>query len=106
MKYSLLAVCAVASLSTGAVVADNQLDESQPIELSAVQMDKITAAGLLLPNGKEVFENFDNPAPAQIPGVVNIHPGLWQTLVLNPNTEAEAAWEAHFNSPVIDCVGC
>jgi len=100
MKYSLLAVCAVASLSTGAVVADNQLDESQPIELSAVQMDKITAAGLLLPNNKEVFENFMLPNGSQF------HPGLIRTLFFNPNTEAEAAWEAHFNSPVIDCVGC
>ena len=70
MKISLSIVCAAALLTSGAVAADEDAvvvdgdtDVSAPIELSAEQMDQITAGTLLLPNGKTVHDNFDNPAP-------------------------------------------
>ena len=70
MRISLYVACAAAFLTSGAVVADENAvavdedaQESMPIELSAVQMDQITAGSLGLPNGKVVHRNFDNPAP-------------------------------------------
>ena len=70
MKISLYVVCAAAFLTSGAVaadedavVADDDTDVSAPIELSADQMDQITAGTLKLPNGNLAHDNFDNPAP-------------------------------------------
>jgi hypothetical protein len=70
MRISLYVVCAAALLTSGAVAADedavvvdDDTDVSAPIELSAEQMDQITAGSLLLPNGNVVQDNFDNPAP-------------------------------------------
>jgi hypothetical protein len=73
MKISLFVVCAAAFLTSGAVVADEDTvvadevtTESTPIELSAAQMDQITAGSLTLNNGtggKVIFDGFDNPAP-------------------------------------------
>lgn len=70
MKYSLLVVCAAAVLTSGVVAADEDSDEIKPIELTAVQMDQITAGSLLLPNGNIVFDNFDNPAPNDPAGYI------------------------------------
>jgi hypothetical protein len=77
MKISLFVVCAAAFLTSGAVAADEDAvaadkdtQESKPIELSAVQMDQITAGNLLLPNGKIQFDNFDNPAPNDPEGYI------------------------------------
>jgi hypothetical protein len=70
MKISLFVVCAAAFLSSGAVAADEVIvavdedtNESTPIELSAAQMDQITAGTLVLPNGNTQHDDFDNPAP-------------------------------------------
>ena len=57
MRISLIAVCAAALAFSGAVAAD------EPIELSAAQMDQITAGTLLLPNGRLQFNEYDNAAP-------------------------------------------
>jgi hypothetical protein len=43
MKISLLVPCVAACLATGVVVADDEVDESKPIELTTSQMDQITA---------------------------------------------------------------
>ena len=63
MKFCLFVVCAAAFLTSAAVADDDDTQESIPIELSAAQMDQITAGTLLLPNGRSVFAGFDNPAP-------------------------------------------
>jgi len=91
MKKSLLVACAAACLATGAVVADDEVDESKPIELTATQMDQITAGDLILPNGKIVFADFDNAAPFPF------HPSLLFS------HGAPGPWMAHYNSPVIGC---
>ncbi len=80
MKISLSIVCAAALLTSGAVVADEDAvvvdgdtDVSAPIELSAAQMDQITAGTLKLNNGtggKLIFDNFDNPAPNDPEGYI------------------------------------
>lgn len=43
MKITLLVACAAACFATGTVVADDEVDESKPIELTTSQMDQITA---------------------------------------------------------------
>ncbi len=63
MKITQTIVFAAAFLAVGAVAADEETDANAPIELSAAQMDQITAGTLVLPNGKLQFDNFDNPAP-------------------------------------------
>ena len=70
MKKSFYTVCVAAFLTSGAVVADEDTvvadevaNESTPIELSAGQMDQITAGTLGLPNGNLQHDNFDTPAP-------------------------------------------
>jgi hypothetical protein len=63
MKTYLCALCAAAFLLPGVVAADGNTQESTPIELSAAQMDQITAGSLGLPNGRVVQGSFDNPAP-------------------------------------------
>ena len=62
MKISQTIVFAAAFLAVGAVAADEETDANVPIELSAAQMDQITAGTLKLPNGNLVHDNFDNPA--------------------------------------------
>ena len=60
MRISLIAVCTAVLAFSGVVAAD------EPVELSALQMDQITAGSLQLNNGtggKIVFGGFDNPAP-------------------------------------------
>ena len=85
MKISLYVVCAAAFLTSGAVaadedavVADVDTDVSAPIELSAAQMDQITAGSLKLPNGKVVHANYDNPAP-NVNGYLGAATGLCDT---------------------------
>jgi hypothetical protein len=77
-------------LSVPAVADDTELDRSKPVELTAAQMDRLTAGGLLLPNGREVFVNLllNNGEP---------HPALANSPVLGP-------WQAHFKSSVIDFI--
>ena len=103
-------------------------DDSKPIELSAAQMDLVTAAGLELPNGRELFPDFDNPAPFPFhPNFDNEDGGgarsttAAQFIDGDPPTGGgatqfkgpfngefgnEGPWTAHFASPVIGCIGC
>ena len=78
MKISLYVVCAAAFLTSGAVVADEDTNENAPIELSAAQMDQITAGTLKLPNGNLVHDNFDTPAP-NVNGYLGAATGLCNT---------------------------
>ena len=139
MKISLYVVCAAAFLTSGAVVADEDAvvadentHESTPIELSAVQMDQITAGTLQLNNGtggKLIFENFDNPAPnkdgylsAVLGDVCTVlepllcHPALTRrsdaAFVTGPRVQSvtglgnDGPWTATIVSPVISCPDC
>jgi hypothetical protein len=90
MKITLLVACAAACFAAGAVLADDKVDESKPIELTAVQMDKITAGDLILPNEKVIFAEFLKPNGSAA------HPGLFFNPKFGP-------WQAHINSPVIGC---
>ena len=74
---------------------------AEPLKLTDAQMDTVTA-GLLLPNGKRVLDNFDNPAPH------DGHPSFFRSQTANdattgpgPNGLNEGPWSAHFQSPVI-----
>ena len=51
MKTYLCAVCAVAFLAPGLVAADENTQESAPIELNVVQMDQITAGSGFMNKG-------------------------------------------------------
>ena len=129
MKISLFVVCAAAFLSSGAVAADEDIvavdedtNESTPIELSAAQMDQITAGTLELPNGNNQHDNFDNPSPDQT-GVgfcdadgLFCHPALTRrsdtaraaTTGNGPSVDGfgnDGPWAATVGSPVITCVG-
>ncbi len=116
----LLAV-ALTSLAVGVTEV-----QAEPLKLTDAQMDGVTAGGLVLPNGDEVFVDFDNPAP------FDFHPnfdsetggGARSTTAAEFNDGAggdsatafkgpvnglfgnEGPWSAHFASPVIDCNGC
>ena len=57
MRTQLFSMFAVTVLLSAPVMAD------EPIELSAQQMDQITAGTLGLPNGKTALDSFDTPAP-------------------------------------------
>lgn len=94
MKKILIALGVAICLVPAAVLADDSADKDQPIELTADQMDKITAGDLTLPNGKQVLSGFDNPAPGPF------HP----TLLMGVGKEGP--WHAHFNSHMIDCADC
>ena len=94
MKISLVVACAAACFATGVVVAEDTVDESKPIELTALQMDQITAGDLTTP-GNKVFEGFDNPAPG------DFHPALLK------GVHTEGPWQAHFQTNgVIVCADC
>lgn len=104
MYKFLLTFITTALFGTGVVFAD-------PISLTSNQMDQVTAGGLLLPNDREVFEGFDNPAPGEF------HPNFGRSETANDATfgipasgdtedgfsgSNEGPWSAHFQSPVID----
>ena len=87
MRTQFFSTIAVAVMLSAPVFAD------EPIELTAQQMDQITAGDLTLPvpHGKKVLDGFDNPAPG------DFHP------VLMMGVGKEGQWHAHFNSHMIDC---
>lgn len=94
MNRTLLASFTIAYLASGAAYAD-------PISLTSNEMDQVTA-GLALPNGNRVLDNFDNPAPG------DLHPSFDRSETANeatsgpgPNGLNEGPWSAHFQSPVI-----
>jgi hypothetical protein len=120
MRISLIAVCTVALAFSGVVAAD------EPIELSVVQMDQITAGSLLLPNGRVVQDNFDNPAPnengylGELSGLCDTATGAFCHPALTRRSDAAFAsnnapsvtglgndgpWTATVVSPVIDICG-
>lgn len=74
---------------------------AEPLKLTDTQMDTVTA-GLLLPNGNRVLNDFDNPAPGPD------HPSFARNEAANnattgpgPNGLNEGPWSAHFQSPMI-----
>lgn len=132
MKISLYVVCAAAFLTSGAVVADEDTSESTPIELSAEQMDQITAGTLKLNNGtgsKLIFVDFDNPAPNLVANFCDgsgpfCHPALTRRSLTaadpttnegatkghgpsaaGPDGTNDGPWAATVVSPVIDICG-
>ena len=127
MRALFSAAFAAAFLLSGPALADEAKpdDPSKPVPLTAAQMDQVTGSGLFLPNMKEVFAGFDNPAP------FDFHPnfdresggGARSTTAAAFNDGAgggvtafkgpvnglfgnEGPWSAHFASPVISCIGC
>jgi len=135
MKISLYVVCAAALLTSGAVAADedavvgdDDTDVIAPIELSAEQMDQITAGTLKLPNGNLVHDNFDNPAPneegylsAELGNLcTNLEPAFCHPALTRRSDTAlvtaghgptvagvnEGPWAATDASPVISCPDC
>ena len=126
MRMPILMVSAAAFLISGAVAADEDSLESTPVELSAAQMDQITAGSLQLPNGKVQFANFDNPAPDLVANFCDgsglfCHPALTRRSATASNPDGTGAtaghgpsvdgagndgpWAATVGSPVITCVG-
>ena len=93
MKISRVMIFAAAFLVSGAIAADEVTTANEPIELSAAQMDQITAGDLTTP-GNKVFSGFDNPAPG------DFHPTLMM------GVGKEGPWHAHFNSHMINCEDC
>ena len=67
MRALFSAAFTAAFLLSGPALADEAkpVDPSKPIELTAAQMDTVTAGNLKLPNGHVIFgdPDFDNPAP-------------------------------------------
>lgn len=125
MRIIISAAFAVAVLVSTSVIAD----ESKPVQLSDTQMDLVTAAGLELPNGREIFPDFDNPAPFLFHPTFDRELGggarsttAAQFITFGPPPEGggatqfkgpyngvfgnEGPWTAHFASPVIGCIGC
>ena len=112
MKVLLTSVFAAMVLIAGTSLAD----DIKPIELSATQLDQITAGNLILPNGKTVFDGLDNAAPGEF------HPSFDQpfgrrSTTANgtdgattnngpPNGEFgnEGPWSAHIMSDRIGCI--
>ena len=123
MKVTLIVLCTAAFLTAGAVANAQDVQRSGPIELTAPQMDQITAGSLLLPNGKVQHNLFDNPAP-NVNGYFGLcdadtgafcHPALtrrsaqvFQAAAGHEPTVAgfpDGPWAATAASPVIGCVG-
>jgi hypothetical protein len=128
MRMTLLALVPAALLvaASGAAAQDipeRDVQRSEPIQLTAAQMDQITAGSLLLPNGDIQQNLFDNPAP-NVNGYFGFcdadtgmfcHPAL--TRRSDQVFEAAAGhepsvtgfpdgpWTATAASPVIACVG-
>ena len=91
------------------------------IELDSQQMDRITAGDLILPNGKEIFDNFDNPS-GQTSGSgfgacgvlgplaggdaeTGCHPALSNKspTAVTASGGIDGPWQAAVHSPVISC---
>jgi hypothetical protein len=89
MNKTLLVACAAACFATGAVVADDKVDESKPVELTVSQMDQITAGSLDLPSGHSLFVGL------QLHG--DLHPALQHS------RGAPGPWMAHLNDTPIGC---
>jgi len=123
MRTQFFSTIAVAVLLSAPVFAD------EPIELSAQQMDQVTAGSLLLKNGKVIFGGFDNPAP-NVPGYLGeaenlcgvLPDGLFCHPALNRRSDKafvtagkgpqvggngnDGPWSATVASPVISCPDC
>jgi hypothetical protein len=89
-------------------MASASASAGEPVELTAFQMDQITAGDLTSP-GNQVFLGFDNPSPLTLStpeGEVPLHPALIAYLTKQQGRGAEGPWQAHFNSDRIDCTQC
>ncbi len=112
MKTAISATFAAVFLFCSLTLAD----ETKPIELTAAQMDQITAGTLRLDNGtggKLIFVNFDHPEPG-CDGLF-CHPALnaradsadTATEGHGPSVNGvnDGPWVATAASPMITCVG-
>lgn len=85
---------------------------AEPITLSEVDLDRITAGNLALPNGNTVLDGFDNPAPGEF------HPSFGRSAAAADATAGipasgdpaagfsgtnEGPWSAHFVSQAVGC---
>ena len=97
MRALFSAAFAAAFLLSGPALADEAkpVDQSQLFQLTAAQMDTVTAGNLLLPNGETIFLDFDNPAPGDFHPTFHIDFGGRRS-----NTAAAATFE--YNGPVVD----
>ena len=102
MRALFSAAFAAAFLLSGPALADEAkpVDPSKPIELTAAQMDTVTAGNLKLPNGNIIFDGpgpfgFDNPAPGDFHPTFSIDFGGRRS-----NTAADATFG--YNGPVVD----
>ena len=81
---------------------------AEPLKLTDAQMDGVTAGGLGLPNGTEVLEGFDTPAPGgSHPNFDRSGTAILATMGIPVDGFGfgnEGPWSAHFMSPVIDIV--
>lgn len=123
MKKSLIVAGAV-SLA----LAPTMALANEPVELNSAQMDLITAGDLILPNQKEMFDNFDNPSPQQSdsgfpvcgsglfdgvggdgetgchPALSNRNPQSIDSTAKHDGAPNDGPWQAAVHSPVITCV--
>ena len=110
---SILAGAAIALVwSVGSAYAAEQLatlDGVTAEPMNAGEMDRVTAGGLGLPNGMEVFQGFDNPAPGAF------HPNFDRSGTAFDATLGIPVDQFGFGnegplsaltSPVISCIGC
>lgn len=78
---------------------------AEPLNLTDAQMDTVTA-GLLLPNGNRVLDNFDNPAPGEFHRSFDRSGTAIDATMGIPvdgfGAGNEGPWSAHFASPKID----
>ena len=122
-----LAVSAPAIADEGDAANTAVAPAAEPIVLSDLQMDRVAAGDLGLPNGKVQFVGFDNAAPNvdgyfglcnEAAGYAFCHPSLTRrsTQVLTAQAEHykgptglsgvnEGAWSAAFQSPAIELLG-
>lgn len=82
---------------------------AEPLKLTDIEMDMVTAGDLGLPSGDVIFAGFDNPAPGDFhpnfgrnSAAVDATTGHGPT-VSGPN---EGPWSAGVMSPAIECIGC
>ncbi len=116
---SIVAGAAIALAATvGSASAADQfatLDGVTAEPMNAGEMDRVTAGGLGLPNGMEVFQGFDNPSPLE-PFGEDLHPNFIRSGTAIDATIGipvdqfgfgnEGPWSAHVMNPVIVCIGC
>jgi hypothetical protein len=103
MKTIIIAAATVMGM-TGLAIAD---EAKGPAVMTDAQMDLVVAGDLTLPNGRVIFENFDNPNTTRGDP---FHPNFsrnaraFEASSNSPNLGGngnEGPWSAHIMSPMI-----